>query len=156
MTATNSDLTMARKAKNDEFYTRYEDIALEIDTYVEYDQDVFRDKTILSPCDDPCHSNFTRYFADNFSRLGLKKMISTSYANGMTRNEAQGRICVMARDAYAQSGMPIVERDGYLEGDGDFRSDEVTALRDEADVIITNPPFSLFREFIAWTMGGSR
>lgn len=88
MTATNSDLTMSRKAKNDEFYTQYANIAREMDAYVEYNPNVFRDKTILCPCDDPSRSNFTRYFADNFGRLGLRRLLSTSYANGMIGQEA--------------------------------------------------------------------
>lgn len=80
--ADNSSLGSARKAKNDEFYTQYSDIEAEMNAYVEYDPDVFRGKTILLPCDDPEWSNFTKYFAANFERFGLKKLISTSYARG--------------------------------------------------------------------------
>lgn len=155
MSNSNANLSAARRAKNDEFYTLYEDVAAEMLAYLAYDGDVFRDKVILCPCDDPDCSNFTRYFADNFARLGLRKLISTSYANGMIGKEKHGRIRMLGRDDATQSGAPIIKRDGYLDGDGDFRSDEVTALRDEADVIITNPPFSLFGDFIAWAMGGS-
>ena len=78
--ADNSSLGSARKAKNDEFYTQYSDIEAEMNAYVEYNPDVFRDKTVLLPCDDPEWSNFTKYFAANFERFGLKKLISTSYA----------------------------------------------------------------------------
>jgi Adenine-specific methyltransferase EcoRI len=76
----NINLTNAKRAKNDEFYTQYHDIEKEINAYIEYNIDVFREKTILLPCDDPEWSNFTKYFAQNFERLGLKKLISTSYA----------------------------------------------------------------------------
>ena len=76
----NSNLTSAKNAKNDEFYTQYADIEKEISAYLEFDPDVFRGKTLLLPCDDPEWSNFTKYFAQNFDRLGLKKLVSTSYA----------------------------------------------------------------------------
>ena len=76
----NSNLTQAKNAKNDEFYTQYHDIEKEIAAYIEYKPDVFKGKTILLPCDDPEWSNFTRFFAQNFERFGLKKLISTSYA----------------------------------------------------------------------------
>ena len=78
--AKNSNLGAAKKAKNDEFYTQYEDIEREMNAYLEYDENVFRGKTVLLPCDDPEWSNFTKYFAQNFERFGLKKLISTSYA----------------------------------------------------------------------------
>ena len=76
----NATLTSAKKAKQDEFYTQYADIQTEMNAYLEYDSAVFKGKTILLPCDDPEWSNFTRYFAENFSALGLKKLISTSYS----------------------------------------------------------------------------
>ena len=76
----NTNLSAARNAKNDEFYTQYADIQKEVNAYLEYDPDVFKDKTILLPCDDPEWSNFTKFFAQNFERFGLKKLISTSYA----------------------------------------------------------------------------
>ena len=75
----NSNLSKAKSAKNDEFYTQYNDIEKEMQAYLDYDENVFRDKTILLPCDDPDWSNFTKYFAQNFERFGLKKLISTSY-----------------------------------------------------------------------------
>ena len=103
---------------------------------------MFRDKTILLPCDDPDRSNFTKYFAERFEQLGLEKLISTSYdADG-----GNGKVFVLEGENEPQWG--------YLAGDGDFRSDEVTALRDEADMVITNPPFSLFREFMVWLVEG--
>jgi hypothetical protein len=76
----NTNLTSAKNAKNDEFYTQYHDIEKEINAYIDYNSDLFRDKTILLPCDDPEWSNFTKFFAQNFERYGLKKLISTSYA----------------------------------------------------------------------------
>ena len=77
----NAKLSEAKNAKNDEFYTQYEDIQREVNAYLEYDPDVFRGKTVLLPCDDPEWSNFTRFFAQNFENLGLKKLISTSFAH---------------------------------------------------------------------------
>lgn len=173
--AGNSRLGEAKAAKNDEFYTQYSDIEAAMNAYIEFDPDVFRDKTVLLPCDDPEWSNFTKYFAANFSRLGLRKLVSTSYARGAGNrqlslferesplydeelHEAHGKLFVLERDV---DGDGVVDSDdieftGYLEGDGDFRSAEVCALRDEADIIITNPPFSLFREFLAWIMAAEK
>ena len=173
--AGNSSLGAAKRAKNDEFYTRYEDIEAEMNAYVEYNPDVFRGKTILLPCDDPEWSNFTKYFAANFTRFGLKKLISTSYAKSsgseqLTLFESQsplydaekhsthGKMFTLTRDTdgSGQIDTDDIEFSGYLEGDGDFRSEEVTKLRDEADIIITNPPFSLFRNFLSWIMNGEK
>ena len=172
--AKNSNLHNAKTAKNDEFYTQYEDIEAEMNAYIEYDKDVFRGKTVLCPCDDPEWSNFTKYFAANFERLGLKKFISTSYAQSSSsakvslweeeseqydaeKHEKCGRLFILDEDT---NGSGKIDKDdlkwSYLSGNGDFRSEEVTALRDEADFIITNPPFSLFREFIAWVMAGNK
>lgn len=169
--AGNTSLRVAKKAKNDEFYTQYSDIEAEMNAYVEYNPDVFRDKTILCPCDDPEWSNFTKYFAANFERFDLKKLISTSYAksagNGRltpferesplfdeSKHGTHGKLFTLTsdKDGSGRVDGDDIEFSGYLEGDGDFRSAEVTALRDEADIIITNPPFSLFREFLAWIM----
>lgn len=170
----NSQLHAAKNAKNDEFYTQYEDIEREINAYVEYNKNVFRNKTILLPCDDPEWSNFTKYFAANFERFGLKKLVSTSYAKSsgnqqislfelnspaydVNKHENNGKLFILERDVN-NSGR--IDQDDieftYLQGDGDFRSAEVTQLRDEADIIITNPPFSLFREFIAWIREGGK
>lgn len=167
----NAPLSKAREAKNDEFYTQYHDIEREVEAYLEYDADVFRGKTVLLPCDDPEWSNFTRYFAQNFQRLGLKKLISTSYAveskkikewkptlfetespyYDADKSRTNGKIFVLTHDATGDGRIDINDLQwNYLEGDGDFRSKEVTRLRDEADIIVTNPPFSLFREFLAW------
>lgn len=169
--ADNSSLSSAKNAKNDEFYTQYSDIEAEMNAYVEYNPDVFRGKVILLPCDDPEWSNFTKYFAANFDRFGLKKLISTSYAKGAgnrqltifemlsplydeEKHETRGKLFTVTRDADGSGAIDTddIEFSGYLEGDGDFRSAEVTALRDEADIIITNPPFSGFRNFLAWIM----
>lgn len=169
--ADNIDLGNARKNKNDEFYTRYEEIEAEMNAYYEYDHDVFRGKTVLCPCDDPEMSNFTRYFAQNFSQFGLKKLICTSYAESAsnkqlslfeknspyyipTKHENNGRLYTLEKDTDENGEIDIddIQFRGYLKGNGDFRSKEVCKLRDEADIIITNPPFSLFREFLAWIM----
>ena len=176
----NESLGNAKKAKNDEFYTVYDYIQKEMNAYLEYDPDVFRGKTVLLPCDDPEWSNFTKYFAQNFEILGLKKLISTSYSNEAKNkyrpadaqvpyqltlfdmesplfdenlNKVRGKIYTLSRDSNLSGKVDINDLEWeYLEGDGDFRSEEVRALRDEADIIVTNPPFSLFREFIAWVM----
>ena len=169
-----SNLTDAKKAKNDEFYTQYEDIQREVNAYLEYNPDVFRGKTVLLPCDDPEWSNFTKFFAQNFENFGLKKLISTSYAFESKnfkgdfqisifeevspefdpdKTRTKGKIFTLTRDSNRSGRIDIDDLEWhYLDGDGDFRSDEVRALRDEADIIITNPPFSLFREFLAWIM----
>ena len=174
----NTNLANAKTAKNDEFYTQYADIQKEINAYLDYNPDVFRDKTVLLPCDDPEWSNFTKFFAQNFQLFGLKKLISTSYApeskkykmpyqptlfetsqphfnadKTKTNGKTNGKIFVLERDITGDNRIDINDLEWqYLEGDGDFRSKEVKALRDEADIIITNPPFSLFREFVAWLM----
>lgn len=165
-------LDKAHNAKKDEFYTRYSDIESEINAYIEYNPDVFKNKIILLPCDDPEWSNFTKYFAQNFDRFGLKKLISTSYAYSskkmskpyqltsfelesskydVKKAKSHGKIFILDRDKNKSGKIDIEDLEwNYLEEDGDFRSDEVKKLRDEADIIITNPPFSLFREFLGW------
>lgn len=174
----NDKLKSAKGAKNDEFYTQYSDIQKEINAYIEFNPNVFRDKTVLLPCDDPEWSNFTKFFAQNFENFGLKKLISTSFAadskpldipyqltffemesaqydEKITRSN--GKIFTLTRDKNNSGIIDINDLEWhYLEGDGDFRSDEVTRLRDEADIIITNPPFSLFREFLAWIMEANK
>ena len=174
----NETLSKAKEAKNDEFYTQYHDIEREVEAYLEYNPDVFRGKTVLLPCDDPEWSNFTRYFAQNFERLGLRKLISTSYAHeskkyrgpiqltlfeteapqyDATKTQTHGKIFVLTRDITGDGRINIDDLEWeYLEGDGDFRSKEVTRLRDEADIIVTNPPFSLFREFMAWIVEANK
>jgi len=176
----NKNLGNAKTAKNDEFYTQLPDIEHEMQAYVDYDPNVFRDKTILMPCDDPEWSNFTRYFALNFQLFGIKKLISTSYApDAKTAKygvmpslfpgdeqdpkfdrdkwQTHGRIFVLDRDINGDNRIDIDDlRWEYLDGDGDFRSREITQLRNEADFIITNPPFSLFREFLKWIIDGGK
>ena len=145
----NSNLSKAKNTKNDEFYTQYNDIEKEIQAYLDYDPSVFQGKTILLPCDDPDWSNFTKYFTKNFEKFGLKMLISTSYAKD--KSVKQGKIFVLDKDSNQDGKVDIEDLQWqYLEGTGDFRTDEIKALRDEADIIITNPPFSLFREFLAW------
>ena len=168
----NTNLANAKTAKNDEFYTQYADIQKEINAYLDYNPDVFRNKTVLLPCDDPEWSNFTKFFAQNFQLFGLKKLISTSYAPeskkykmpyqptlfetsqphyNVDKSKTHGKIFVLENDITGDNRIDINDLEWqYLEGDGDFRSKEIKALRDEADIIVTNPPFSLFREFVAW------
>jgi len=170
----NSNLTSAKNAKNDEFYTQYHDIEKEINAYLEFNPDVFRNKTVLLPCDDPEWSNFTKFFAQNFERFGLKKLISTSYAaesknykipyqptlfeisdpqydEGKTTK--YGKIFTLTHDKTGDGKVDVNDLEWhYLAGDGDFKSKEIKKLRDEADIIITNPPFSLFRDFLAWVI----
>lgn len=176
----NSNLTNAQKAKNDEFYTQYSDIQKEIEAYLEYDPDVFRGKVVYSNCDDPFESNFFRYFALNFNRLGLKQLITTSYkpspvantqlglfGDDKTIKPAKGRPKITA-NKFVINEVHDMDGDGAfnltdiaeqlkanknnewapLEGDGDFRSPECVELLKHSDVVVTNPPFSLFREFI--------
>ncbi len=171
--ANNSNLGAAKAAKNDEFYTQYADIQKEVNAYLDYNADTFRGKTVLLPCDDPEWSNFTRFFAQNFERLGLKRLISTSYAveskkykyyepslfetespqYDIDKTRTKGKIFELTYDTNQNGRIDIDDLEWhYLEGDGDFRSKEVCQLRDEADIIVTNPPFSLFREFVAWIM----
>ena len=175
MASGNASLGSAKKAKNDEFYTQYADIESEMNAYYEYDKDVFRGKTVLCPCDDPEWSNFTKYFASNFERFGLRKLICTSYAKGAGneqltlfekssplfdegKHESHGKLYVLTgdRDGSGRVDQDDIEFSGYLEGDGDFRSAEVTELLREADVVATNPPFSLFREFLAWVTSAGK
>lgn len=142
-TEKNSNLHSAKTAKNDEFYTQYIDIEKEMNAYLEFNLDVFRDKTILLPCDDPEWSNFTKYFAQNFNRFGIKKLISTSYNLG-----GVGKLFTLTNQ---NKKVDIADLKWVnLEGDGDFRSEEIKILREDADIIITNPPFSMFREFLSW------
>ena len=174
----NDKLSEARKAKKDEFYTQYNVIEKEISAYLEYDPDVFRSKIILLPCDDPEWSNFTKYFAQNFERFGLRKLISTSFAAesntykgtyqptlfetsdpqyDQIKTTQNGKIFTLTSDRTGDQRVNVDDLEWhYLEGDGDFRSREVQRLQEESDIIITNPPFSLFREFLAWIMKASK
>ena len=174
----NRNLKEAKAAKNDEFYTQYHDIEAEMNAYLEYNPNVFRGKTILLPCDDPEWSNFTRFFVAKFEELGIKKLISTSFAQESKNYKSDwqptlfesedprfstektaicGKIFTLTGDTNKNGRIDIDDLEwDYLEGTGDFRSPEVTALRNEADIIITNPPFSLFREFLAWIVEGNK
>lgn len=173
-----TSLVKAKNDKNDEFYTQYHDIETEINAYLDFNPDVFKGKTVLLPCDDPEWSNFTKYFAQNFERFGLKKLISTSYAAHSKKSEdwyqpslfetespkfdkkktvENGKIFTLTQDENQNGKIDIEDLQWeYLQGDGDFRSDEIKSLRDEADVVITNPPFSLFREFLAWIVDSNK
>ena len=168
----NSNLAKAKNAKNDEFYTQYQDIEKEIMAYLDFNPNAFKDKTILLPCDDPEWSNFTKFFAQNFERLKLKKLISTSFAPeskslkinyaptlfetadpkfDATKTIVNGKIFTLDHDTSGDGKIDVNDLEWtYLKGDGDFKSAEIKKLRDEADIIITNPPFSLFREFLSW------
>lgn len=165
MPTTNTNLGAAKKAKNDEFYTRMEDIQVELAHYRHH----FKNKTVLCNCDDPYESNFFTYFALNFNFLGLKKLIATSYCGSSLANTTYTTtrtpyIATMTRfddangdRATDMSDVKAMMKDGRinvrpLTGTGDFRSDECLAFLDEADIVATNPPFSLFREFIATLM----
>ena len=176
--AKNSNLSKAKNAKNDEFYTQYHDIEKEIMAYLEFDQNAFRGKTILLPCDDPEWSNFTKFFAQNFENFGLKKLISTSFApdSKNSKNNYQptlfetnnpqfdekktiknGKIFTLDHDKSGDGKIDVNDLEWeYLKGDGDFKSQEIKKLRDEADIIITNPPFSLFRNFLSWIVEANK
>ena len=143
----NKDLNAAKKAKNDEFYTQYSDIEKEVNAYLEFDPDTFRGKTVLLPCDDPEWSKFTRFFAENFERLGLRKLVSTSYAVESKKYRApylptlfetdapqfdeaktrvNGKIFVLDHDTNGSGRIDLDDLEWkYLDGDGDFRSAEV-------------------------------
>ncbi|MUK02814.1 modification methylase [Vibrio cholerae] len=166
-------LIRANRAKNDEFYTQLNDIEVELRRY----RDQFRDKVVFCNCDDPYESNFFKYFAMNFNHLGLKKLIATSFSGSPITGEQLSPLGIEGAGAltdYAPAykveitEVPDANGDGatdlsdveylmknganvltLLSGDGDFRSDECVALLDQADVVVTNPPFSLFREYVA-------
>lgn len=171
-------MTNAQNAKKDEFYTQYHEIEKEISAYLEYNTDIFKNKTVLLPCDDPEWSNFTKYFAQNFERFGLKKIISTSFATDSKlyktnyqptlfetssasfdkeKTTINGKIFTLTRDVSGDGKIDINDLEWeYLKGNGDFNSVEIKALRDESDIIITNPPFSLFREFLEWVIEANK
>ena len=176
----NNNLTNAKRAKNDEFYTQYSDIQKEIEAYLEYNPDVFRGKVVYCNCDDPFESNFFRYFVLNFNKLGLKQLITTSYkpspvantqlglfGDDKTLTKSKGRPKVNA-NKFIINEVHDIDGDGEfnlkdvakqlkankhnewtpLEKDGDFRSPECVELLEQSDIVVTNPPFSLFREYI--------
>lgn len=177
----NTNLTTAKKAKNDEFYTQYTDIQKEIEAYLEYNPNTFRDKVVYCNCDDPFESNFFRYFVLNFNKLGLKQLITTSYKPSPVANtqlglfgddetlaKSKGRPKINA-NKFIINEVHDIDGDGEfnlkdvakqlranehnewapLDGDGDFRSPECVELLKQSDIVVTNPPFSLFREYVA-------
>ena len=141
----NVNLTNAKKAKNDEFYTQLADIEKEMRHYKSF----FKDKIVYCNCDDARESNFFKYFSLNFEHLGLKKLITTGY-----KADGKGVVLVYEGD---KNGNRTVEDSEIitkeLNGNGDFRSEECIEFLKEADVVVTNPPFSLFREYVAQLMG---
>lgn len=150
----NSLLNDAKRGKKDEFYTQLSDIENELRHYKEH----FRDKVVLCNCDDPRVSNFFRYFALNFEHLGLKKLITTCYKNQdmdlFTMNESEKAIWLEYNGDKNGNKIPDPEEIGihYFEGDGDFRSSECIELLKQADIVVTNPPFSLFRDYVKQLM----
>jgi predicted RNA methylase len=140
--ANNTILTRAYKAKTDEFYTVLTDVENEMATYTDHNPDVFAGKVILLPCDDPDRSNFTKHFLDRFEAYRAKAVISTCY-----NPSGKGKYLIHTAAKHLT---------GELQNNGRFGSREVTALRDKADFIITNPPFSLFRKFIDWVLKANK
>ena len=173
----NLGLSNAKKAKQDEFYTQYVDIQKEVEAYLEFDADTFRDKVVYCNCDDPFESNFFKYFAANFNKLGLKKLVTTSYDGSPIAgaqltfgeyNEGNGKrqkpkaITVEieeVKDVNGDGATGIEDVKFFLKqnphtrtrlaGGGDFRSAECVELLKQADIVVTNPPFSLFKEYVA-------
>ena len=136
-----ANLDKAKAAKKDEFYTQLPDIERELN-HEEY-RAFFSGKVVYCSCDDFRHSQFYRYFADNFHALGLKKLIATGFPVGGKENDGRGLFAVLTATSL---------QSGCLEGNGDFRSPECIAFLRQADVVVTNPPFSLFREYVAQLM----
>lgn len=175
----NSALSAAKAAKKDEFYTQYIDIQKEVEAYLEYDPDTFRGKVVYCNCDDPFESNFFKYFAANFNRLGLKRLITTSYDGSPIAGQQTlfpefdqgdtGRpkphsaaFAVEIDEVTDINGDGVTDIDDVrqfleqnphsrtaLKGGGDFRSFECVELLKSADIVVTNPPFSLFRQFVS-------
>lgn len=178
----NRGLGAAKVAKQDEFYTQYVDIQKEVEAYLEFDADTFRGKVVYCNCDDPFESNFFRYFAANFNKLGLKRLVTTSYDGSPIAgqgflvpeyNEGNGKrqkpkalavILDQVKDENGDGAVNIEDVKLFLKrnkaarialkgddhyGGGDFRSAECIAFLKEADIVVTNPPFSLFRQYVA-------
>jgi len=165
-------LSGGKRAKVGEFYTRDHDIEKEMSSYNDLNPDFFKGEKILLPCDDPEWSNFTKYFSQNFQRFKIKKVISTSFATeskkykidyqptlfekkdprfDKIKTRIKGKIFTLTKDKTGDGKINLDDIEWeYLQNDGDFRSSEIIKLRNEADVIITNPPFSQWREFISW------
>jgi len=150
MASKNASLNRANAAKEDEFYTQLTDIEKELRHYKSH----FEDKTVLCNCDDPRVSNFFHYFSHNFEHLKLKKLIATCYKNQQmdlfSQNQSERAICLEYNGG--RSGNRVPDRSEIkirrLENDGDFRSEECIGILKEADIVVTNPPFSLFREYV--------
>jgi Adenine-specific methyltransferase EcoRI len=178
----NRGLAAAKASKQDEFYTQYVDIQKEVEAYLEFDPDTFRGKVVYCNCDDPFESNFFKYFAANFNKLGLKKLVTTSYDGSPIAgqgtlfpeyNEGNGKrqkpkaiavILDRVKDEDGDGAANVTDVELFLKRNkaarialkadekypgGDFRSPECIALLKEADIVVTNPPFSLFREYVA-------
>jgi hypothetical protein len=146
--AKNSNLSKAKTAKNDEFYTQLTDVEKELKHYKEH----FKNKTILCNCDDPVHSAFWKYFHLNFNHLGLKKLISTHYLAQQFKWDLNAEKPYVMEYTGEDDNDVNVGTKTYLKGDGDFRSVECIEFLKESDIVVTNPPFSLFREFVAILM----
>ncbi len=150
----NKNLGAAKKAKNDEFYTQLVDIENELRHYKKH----FKGKTVYCNCDDPRVSNFFHYLSHNFQFLGLRKLITTCYKNQepdlFSRHDCE-RAIKLEYDGFRDGdALPRAEDIGItpLEGDGDFRSPECIDILKQADIVVTNPPFSLFRSYVAQLM----
>jgi len=152
--SSNSNLKNANKAKKDEFYTQLSDIEKELKHYKEH----FKNKVVYCNCDDPRVSNFFHYFSHNFEKLCLKKLITTCYKNQeinlFSQNNSEKAIYLEYKGDKNENNVPDIEEIGvkHLRKDGDFRSEESVGLLKQADIIVTNPPFSLFREYVAQLM----
>jgi hypothetical protein len=152
--SSNKNLHKANKAKKDEFYTQLSDIEKELGHYEKH----FQGKVVFCNCDDPRVSNFFHYFSYNFEKLGLKKLIATCYKNQdvnlFSQNSSEKAIYLEYAGDKNKDKVPNPEEIGirYLKGDGDFRSPECIELLKQADIVVTNPPFSLFREYVAQLM----
>ena len=149
--SSNNNLHKAKDSKKDEFYTQLSDIENELKHY----KDHFKDKIVYCNCDDPRVSNFFQYFSFNFEALGLKKLITTCYKNQdaelFSQNESEQAVYLEYEGDKNGNHVPDIEEIGIksLAGDGDFRSAECIELLKQADIVVTNPPFSLFREYVA-------
>ncbi|CAM4039782.1 Site-specific DNA-methyltransferase (Adenine-specific) [Flavobacterium branchiophilum] len=149
--SSNTNLHKAKNNKKDEFYTQREDIENELRHYKHH----FKDKIVYCNCDDPRVSNFFHYFSYNFEHLGLKKLIATCYKNQnmelFSKNDSEQAVYLEYTGDKNGNKIPDIEEIGIkpLQGDGDFRSAESIELLKQADIVVTNPPFSLFREYVA-------
>lgn len=184
--ASNRSLSEAKRAKQDEFYTQYIDIQKEIQAYLDRDENLFRDQIVYCNCDDPSESEFFKFFAANFNRLGLKKLITTSYERSPIAGQATlfpehelGKdkkrwptavavVIDQVTDLNGDGAADLLDVEQFLRSNdvarislkgtgsyrgGDFRSAQCLEFLDQSDIVVTNPPFSLFREFIATILG---